>query len=225
MILILFFIGRVVDKNSTLFSLYDDVGVDENDIFYIQNETPDLITVELQFQNGKSKSNKFEFIRGAEVFNVRFLVSRFGYDVNSFSLESNGEILNDDETLKSDTLVLVDKWPDLQYFDGNDAENDDVVLKRANGLIRQDKKDPKNKFIFKFKYTNDDYGDEFELSLPKNATVEDVKEIISTMKNIHYDCIFLFIGNQELVDFQKLAKIKIPKKVNFFKIYLLILKQ
>lgn len=66
--------------------------------------------------------------------------------------------------MESDTLALVDKWPDWQYFNGNDAENDDVVLKRANGLIRQDKKDTKNKFIFKFKYTNDD---EFKLSLPK----------------------------------------------------------
>ncbi|KAK8889232.1 hypothetical protein M9Y10_033978 [Tritrichomonas musculus] len=134
--------------------------------------------------------------------------------MNLFSLESNGEILNDNETLESDSLVLVDKWPDWQYFNGNDAENDD------NGLIRQDKKDSKNKVIFKFKYTNDDDGDEFELSLPKNATVEDAKEKISTMKNFYYQDIYLFIGNQELVDFQKLAKIKIPKKVNFFKINL-----
>ena len=65
--------------------------------------------------------------------------------MNSFSLEANGEILNDNETLESDSLVLVDKLPDWQYFNGNDAENDDVVLKRANGLIRQDKKDSKKK--------------------------------------------------------------------------------
>lgn len=78
----------------------------EDDLFELYEEFPEVITIELLFD--KTNKGKYKFVKCSSIYDVRYLVSILSnQDFDSICLEANSKILeNDDEEIEEDTLII-----------------------------------------------------------------------------------------------------------------------